>query len=170
MNQNVQMSNEIMRYLVNERPDAQAIITGAPDFAEIHGVVYLYQIPTGVIVTASVENLPSKESSWAVYALHIHNGTACVGTAEVPFAGVGSHYNPYSLPHPYHAGDLEPLFANVGYAWYAFFTNRFTVDDVIGKPILIHSGVDDFITQPYGGSGERIACGLIQRVVNGFSM
>ena len=33
------------------------------------------------------------------------------------------------------------------------------------KIVIIHGGVDDFTTQPAGNSGERIACGVIKKVI-----
>lgn len=45
----------------------------------------------------------------------------------------------------------------------AFTTDRFSVEEIVGKTIIIHSNVDDFTTQPGGNSGEKIACGVIKR-------
>ena len=39
--------------------------------------------------------------------------------------------------------------------------NRFGVDEVIGKTIIIHQKYDDFESQPSGDSGLKIACGVI---------
>ena len=73
-----------------------------------------------------------------------------------------THYNPKDCPHPYHAGDMPPLFGNNGEAFMAFMTDRFTVEEIIGKTVIIHSNPDDFTTQPGGNSGEKIACGKIK--------
>jgi Cu-Zn family superoxide dismutase len=35
---------------------------------------------------------------------------------------------------------------------------------VIEKSIVIHSGADDFVSQPSGNSGTRIACGVITSI------
>jgi len=59
------------------------------------------------------------------------------------------------------AGDLPPLFSANGYAFSAVLTNRFTIDEIIGRTIIIHSSVDDFITQPAGNAGTKNACGKI---------
>ena len=45
-----------------------------------------------------------------------------------------------------------------------FLTDRFKLKDVIGKAIIIHSMPDDFTSQPSGNSGEKIACGIINKV------
>lgn len=47
-----------------------------------------------------------------------------------------------------------------------FMTDRFTVNEVIGKTVIIHLHPDDFATQPSGNSGEKIACGVIKHNCN----
>ena len=80
-----------------------------------------------------------------------------------PFADAGAHYNPHNCRHPYHAGDMPPLFSNGGFAWMAFYTERFKTDEIIGRTVIIHDLSDDFTTQPSGNSGKKIACGEIVR-------
>ena len=65
--------------------------------------------------------------------------------------------------HPYHAGDLPPLFGSGGVAVSVFLTDRFHLEDIIGKTVIIHSSPDDFTTQPSGNAGAKIACGEIKR-------
>ena len=90
--------------------------------------------------------------------MHIHEYGDCSGS----FERTGNHYNPSGQPHPGHAGDMVPLLGNAGYAWTAFYDKRFAIQDVIGKSVVIHSGADDFTTQPSGGSGTKIGCGEIR--------
>ena len=71
------------------------------------------------------------------------------------------HDNPYHCPHPYHAGDMPPLFGANGYAFSAFLSDRFTVEEVIGKTVIFHEAPDDFVTQPSGNAGAKMACGVI---------
>jgi Cu-Zn family superoxide dismutase len=66
------------------------------------------------------------------------------------------------LPHGNHAGDFPVLFSNDGYARMTFFTNKFTVAQVIGKAVIIHESPDDNKTQPAGAAGRRLACGVVQ--------
>jgi len=74
------------------------------------------------------------------------------------------HYNPDNLPHPYHSGDMPPLFGNDGTAFSVFLTNRFKIDEIIGRTVVIHAQPDDFTSQPSGNSGEKIACGIIEEI------
>ena len=146
------------------RAYAQAQIRGAPEYPQLHGVATFYTVERGTLVITEVFNLPYTPGACnaRVFALHIHEGKSCTGNAEDPFADAGGHYNPAGCEHPHHAGDLPPLFSNEGYAWSAVVTDRFTVQEVIGRTVIIHAGVDDFTTQPAGNAGARIACGIIR--------
>ena len=146
------------------KPDASAEIYGSEDYPEIEGNTYFYQTRNGVVVGAEVSGLPKPRDVCRspVFGFHIHEGTKCTGNENDPFANTLSHYNPKICPHPFHAGDLTPLFGANGYAFSVFLTNRFTVDEVIGKTIIIHSAPDDFTTQPSGNAGTKIACGVIK--------
>ena len=109
--------------ILDEKPDAIAVIQGGSQYPDIRGEVWLYQLKSG------------------------------------------AHYNPGACEHPHHAGDLPPLFGCNGYAMSVFLTDRFLVDDVIGKTLIIHDRPDDFKTQPAGDAGEKMACGVIQSVL-----
>lgn len=147
-------------------PAAYAELTGNPGNAEITGIVRFYPVGDGVLVNAEVYGLPvsSENCGPAIFGFHIHEGNSCTGTASDPYANAGGHLNPANCPHPAHMGDLPPLFGNNGSAWMMYFTDRFTLPDVIGKTIIIHGDPDDFTTQPSGNSGAKIACGAIQVV------
>ena len=141
---------------------ANATIRGSRAYPGLFGTVSFKQTSKGVLVTAEIYGLPyGNTCEPGIFALHIHNGTSCTGDAADPFADADGHYNPNECPHPYHAGDLPPLFGNYGYAYMSVLTDRFTVEDVIGKVIVIHSQPDDFKTQPAGDSGAKIGCGKI---------
>ena len=152
-------------------PYAQARLHGAEGLA-IGGTVRLYKAAQGTQVVAEVFGLPhtvmvkgAPESAGPFYAFHIHEGAQCGKPgSEDPFAATAGHYNPTNQPHPLHAGDMPPLLGDNGYAYLAFYTGRFTPEDVIGHTVVIHQKPDDFRTQPSGGAGQKIACGEIMRV------
>ncbi len=153
--------SEIMRDI----PDAQAKIQGDATHPDIWGYVSFYQLQRGVLVMAEVFNLPKgQDCENGIFGFHIHEGESCTGNESDPFADVKTHYNPNSCPHPYHAGDLPPLFGNNGYAYMTVLTDRFTTKNIIGKTIVIHDRPDDFSTQPAGNSGNKIACGVIHHI------
>ncbi len=144
-----------------------ARIKGSPEYPQINGIVQFRQTDNGVLVTANIYGLPHNDSPCEspIFGFHIHEGTSCTGNEDDPFADAKSHYNPNNCPHPHHAGDLPPLFGNSGgYAFLSFLTDRFALNDVIGKTIIIHSNPDDFTTQPSGNSGKKIACGIIRKL------
>ena len=152
--------------LNNLKPNALAQVKGSMFFPEIQGGVWLYQTGLGVLVVADIEGLPKNlnECDSPIFAFHIHDGKSCTGSGADPFADVGMHYNPKGCPHPYHAGDLPPLFSANGNAFSVVLTNRFSVDEIVGRTVVIHSKVDDFKTQPSGDAGTKIACGEIKRL------
>lgn len=162
------MSNDFISYsevLVSGKPSACAHIHGNEDHQDLRGTVLFYDVPGGVLIQAELFGLPVGENPWGsrILAFHIHEGESCTGNAEDSFANTGAHYNPTNSLHPEHAGDLPPLFGNNGYAWSAFVTNRFDVEDILGRTIIVHDHPDDFSSQPSGNAGEKIACGKITK-------
>ena len=149
---------------MNRQPQAWAAIHGSSAHPAIRGCVYFYQLESGVLSAAQLNGLPgsTEDSPHRIFAFHIHSGGNCGGTEADPFADALGHYNPNNSPHPYHAGDMPPLFGNGGYAFQMFFTDRFSVREIVGRTVIIHSGPDDFISQPGGNAGEKIACGEIK--------
>ncbi|MDO4282263.1 MAG: superoxide dismutase family protein [Clostridia bacterium] len=142
---------------------AFAKIKGSSQYPNLYGKVSFKQLKDGVLVTTEIHGLPYEADSCngGIYGFHIHEGESCTGTNENPFADAKTHYNKTECIHPYHSGDMPPLFGNNGYAYMSFFTNRFTVKDIIDKVVIVHRMPDDLKTQPSGNSGEMIACGKI---------
>ena len=149
------------------QPEAEANIKGSKAYPNIHGMVRFYQTKAGVLVAAEIMGLPivTEKCKSPIFAFHIHNGGSCTGNESDAFANAMMHYNPADCSHPYHAGDLPPLFGNHGYAFLVTLTDRFSVKQIIGKTVIIHDAVDDFTTQPSGNSGAKIACGEIKNML-----
>ena len=174
--------NNLFTSIISQNtPAAVARIQGSTDYANLNGTVSFYNTPFGgVLVSAEVYGLPGS----GFFGMHIHEFGDCRQTSGnmMPFPGVvqprsnmwnmgmqpfpntGNHYNPGNVPHPKHAGDLLPLLSNNGYAWMSFYTSRVSVEDIIGRSVVIHSMRDDFTTQPSGNSGDKIGCGVIERM------
>ena len=138
-------------------PDAVACIKGGADAPHLSGEVRFYQERGTVLVVAEISGLPTCGES-GFFALHIHDGDSCCGE---DFDQTRGHYNPKEAAHPNHAGDLPPLLRYGDCAFLAVRTDRFCVQEVIGKTVVIHDGPDDFWSQPAGNAGEKIACGVI---------
>lgn len=163
---NINNISSLLRQLSENKPSAFARVEGSSNYPLIRGEVYFYQMNFGVYVVFSFSGLPfdGENCSGNILAMHIHNGSGCSGNKDDVFADAGTHYNPKGCRHPFHAGDLTPVFANDGYGFGAMFTHRFNVDEVVGLPVVLHIGTDDFRTQPSGDSGEKIACGIITKL------
>lgn len=143
---------------------AKAVIKGGKKHPEIDGTVYFKETKNGILVTAKIKGLPKSTThcKGKFFGFHIHNGTSCTGNSEDEFANAGTHYNPKNCAHPYHDGDLPPLLESNGKAYLSFLINKFKINDIIGKVVIIHDNPDDFTTQPSGNSGNKIACGKIE--------
>lgn len=145
---------ETMQILNKTRsePDLTAKIKGN----KIEGNAYFWGTKYGVVCLFDVYGLPTNK----FLELHIHEGGSC--SPPDTFADAGSHYNPNKAEHPNHAGDLPPLYSNQGHALSAVLIDKFTVHEIVGRTVVIHSQRDDFSSQPAGDSGVRIACGVIK--------
>jgi len=137
------------------KPGAVARVSGGRDAPCLFGKVKFYQIGNAVLVVAEIYGLP--ESKTGFFALHIHEGDSC----KEDFGLTGGHYDPEGTAHPNHAGDLPPLLSCGGKAFLTVLTDRFSLKEVLGRTVVIHSGPDDFTTQPAGNAGTKIACGVI---------
>lgn len=140
-------------------PQATAIIKGGEKTPELIGEVKFYQKSSYVTIETTVKGLPKTDTGF--FGFHIHEGTTCTGEN---FADTGNHYNHANTPHPTHAGDLPPLLSCNGSAYQYVTTDRFRVEDIIGRTVVIHSMPDDFISQPSGNAGMKIGCGVVYGV------
>lgn len=142
----------------NDIPNAIAAVSGSASYPDISGTVKFFSLGSGTLVVADIKNLPMTKTGF--FAFHIHEG----GNCRDNFDNVKGHYNPQEKEHPNHSGDLPPLLYCRGKAFSAVMTDRFTVDEIAGRTVIIHSSFDDFKTQPSGDAKEKIACGEIKLI------
>lgn len=149
---------------VLQKPFARAELTGNSKHVGIRGRVTFYDGGSGLIINLKVNDLPYtlSECGGSFLGFHLHEGSQCSGNDSDQFANAGKHYNPENCIHISHAGDFPPIINCGGFAYCEFFTNRLSKDEVIGKTVVIHGNFDDFTTQPSGGSGDKIACGVVK--------
>ena len=128
---------------------------------------------------------PSRSSAWqtaggisfhieasglphGIHGIHVHP----IGRCDPPdFASAGTHWNPagrqHGLNNPQgpHAGDLPnvEVAANGVLSQTVVLPNATMAQllDADGAAILIHAGPDDYVSQPSGNSGAKIACAVI---------
>ncbi len=148
------------------QPTLQSVITTVDEDAREIGQVYLRPVESGVQVYGKLMGLtPNKTVS-----LHIHETGSCANMGQA----AGGHFNPDNNPHSNpddmngHAGDLPNLTANEdGVATINYVSKKITATPT-GKysvnrlAFIVHDGVDDYISQPAGNAGKRIACGIIE--------
>lgn len=149
--------------ILTMRKSAKAEIRGGKEYKKIKGVITFKETKNGVLVTAKIQGLPTakKPCTGRFFGFHIHTGNTCTGNATDEFANSLGHYNPNNCKHPLHAGDLPPLLENHGEAYMCVLVDKFKIEDIIGKVVIIHDMPDDFTTQPSGNAGTKIACGKI---------
>jgi superoxide dismutase, Cu-Zn family len=110
------------------------------------------------------------------HGIHVHNVGKCDGPA---FTTAGGHFNPTGAHHGVknaqeprpHAGDLENLTVGQnGKANATFMISGVTLGDGQnslfhegGTALVIHAKADDLMSDPSGNSGDRIACGVIEK-------
>ncbi len=147
------ISRETMQILakIKSFPDLSAKIMGQ----NIKGNAYFWGTNYGVVCLFDVFGLPAGK----FLGLHIHEGTTC---DNGDFMSAGGHLNLDNTQHPNHTGDLPPLYTNNGHALMAVLIDKFTLNDIKNRTIIIHSQPDDFTSQPSGNSGSRLACGVIK--------
>lgn len=163
-------------YRPNGNQRAVAYLKGGPLRPEIRGLVHFEDALGGTWVRVQVSGLPDYrpgsegQNPIGPHGFHIHEYGSCdIGDRDQPFMSAGGHFNPYMQPHGNHAGDFPVLFSNNGRASMTFFTDKFKVNDIIGKAVIIHESPDDYRTQPAGDAGKRLACGIIERVGPAYS-
>lgn len=150
---------------------AYSTIKGSSMAPELTGIVWFKDVFGGTEVSVDVMGLPpykpaeGEKQPIGPHGFHIHSMGNCMeGSKENPFESTGGHWNPTNQPHGNHAGDFPVLFSNHGRAKMCFFTEKFKVQDVVGKSVIIHENPDDYRTQPAGNSGKKIGCGVIKAV------
>jgi Cu-Zn family superoxide dismutase len=120
---------------------------------------------SGLLVAGMVTGL-----GLGAHAIHIHETGRCVA----PFATAGAHFNPQNRRHGFqnrdgpHLGDLPNIdMPAAGILKFEFVLPGVSLKgtnallDADGASIVIHTSRDDYVTDPAGGSGARLACGVI---------
>lgn len=132
-------------------------VKGTAVFAEKNGEVTL---------TAKLSGLKPGD-----HGIHIHEKADC---SAADAASAGGHWNPTFKKHgkwtdtEHHKGDIGNFTANAtGNANIVFKTNEWCIGcgdatkDILGKGLIVHDKADDFVTQPSGNAGARVACSAI---------
>ena len=135
------------------------------------GEVTLTEAPKGVILRVAVHGLAP---GW--HGIHFHEKADCSGAM---FKTAGGHVHMvtpavHGLLNPQGSdlGDLPNLYVGAdGTGMAELFspfvamhdgTSRANLLDPDGSAVVVHAKPDDYMTQPIGGAGDRVACAEIR--------
>lgn len=148
------------------KPVAAATLRGADGAPK--GTASLISNGATLNLALSVSGLPAGQ-----HGAHLHT----VGSCDAPaFTTAGAHLNPHGKQHGTqnpqgsHLGDLPNLVVaadGTGSLTIPLVGTAAGVEallfDADGTSIVVHAGPDDYLTDPSGNSGGRIACGVLTR-------
>lgn len=130
------------------------------------GSAHFTQGPIGVLAEVEVKDLPPGK-----HGFHIHATGTC--EAHDHFKSATGHINSQEKAHGYlneggpEKGDLPNLIvAADGRVAVELFLPQLDLNEMLdedGSALVIHADPDDHMTQPIGGAGDRIACGVVQK-------
>lgn len=108
-----------------------------------------------------------------IHAIHIHEKADCSATDG---SSAGGHWNPTFKKHgklgvgDAHKGDIGNFQTDEsGNGTVSITTAEWCIGcgdikkDILGKSLIVHQEKDDYVTQPSGNSGARVACSAIIR-------
>lgn len=148
--------------------DAKAKMKGTD--GEQVGHVAISEGPEGVVLRVEMDGLPA---GWK--AIHIH-GTGTCADNEEGFTASGGHVDPTDREHGLlnpegpEAGDLPNIWvhedgevrAEIFASGVSLSGDEAALLDEDGAALVVHEGADDHVSQPIGGAGARIACGVVE--------
>ncbi|WP_145110879.1 superoxide dismutase family protein [Cereibacter sediminicola] len=132
------------------------------------GTAQLAPLPHGVLITLDLQGLPAE--SWLGF--HIHENGECDQGNN--FESAGGHFALADTDHGLmvetgpHAGDMPNQYVGADGILRAQVFNTFVQlgsendSDLAGRALMLHSGPDDYVSQPAGDAGDRIACAVIE--------
>ncbi|WP_323766163.1 superoxide dismutase family protein [Marinovum sp.] len=136
--------------------------------AEI-GSATLTGTPYGLLIRLDLRDLRDlPPETW--HGFHIHETGEC--DPADGFKSAGGHFSVSATNHGLlveegpHSGDMPNQYVAADGTLKAEVLNTYAflggeADNVSGRALMLHSGPDDYQSQPSGDAGERIACAVI---------
>ena len=130
------------------------------------GSITFAVVDGGIRATGEVRGLPPGTE----HGFHVHEKGDCSAPDAM---SAGGHFNPATTEHGrvghgvHHGGDSDNILANEqGVASVDTLLQGVTLGDgagtdIVGKGVIVHADPDDYVTQPTGNAGARLACGVI---------
>jgi Cu-Zn family superoxide dismutase len=157
------------RYPSSEIPRLLSVIPTSPAFTM--NMATQHEISPDMPLISIEYNISGLKPN-SLHGFHIHDS----GDLRNGCESLCSHYNPHNNKHgdlhdvESHAGDLGNIRSDInGIAKGVLYTNKFGLEEVIGRSIIIHEDMDDLGRGPFddshitGHSGKRIGCGILGR-------
>src|SRR5438045_3020443 len=150
-------------------PAATASATINDAMGKTIGTATLRESSSGVLIKVDFAGAPS-----GTHALHVHT----TGKCDAPmFMTAGGHFAPGMTKHGLfaaggpHAGDLPNIYVPAdGKLSMEILESNVTLAagprsllDADGSAIVLHAMADDYMTDPAGNAGGRIACGVVNK-------
>lgn len=146
---------------------AEAMISGTKSDTTLSGKA-TFNEQDGMVKMHLEINAPQMANK--TVAVHIHEHGDCGNAGN----NAHGHWNPGKKQHgkwgegEFHAGDIgNVMLDGTGKGTYDLESTIWSIGgdstmNILGKALMVHSGADDFKTQPTGGAGTRIGCGVIE--------
>lgn len=150
------------------RQTAEAVLTPTEGH-DARGRVTFTEVDGGVEVSAELTGFMP-----GMHGFHVHE----TGDCSAPDASsAGEHFAPHGSSHgspaepegERHVGDLGNLQADTdGVARYETLDAVIALsgeNSIVDRAVVVHAGEDDLVSDPAGGAGAPVACGVIAESV-----
>ncbi|MEO9003270.1 MAG: superoxide dismutase family protein [Ginsengibacter sp.] len=146
---------------------AHATISGTYSDTTVDGSASFDQMDGKVKMVLNL-TIPAKANKSVAVHLHEHGDCGDMGK------GAHGHWNPTNKQHGkwgsdnFHSGDIGNVeLDGQGKGSITLETALWSIGgdsttNIINKAVIVHGGVDDYVSQPAGNAGDRIGCGVIQ--------
>ena len=145
-------------------PQASALLAPTQGNTVQGNVLFRQEAKGSIRVIAEVSGLTP-----GLHGFHVHEKGDC---SAPDASSAGGHFNPHGTAHGkaghgvHHAGDLPSLNAdaNGNAKLNAVLDSLVLTGDhgIVGRSLIVHADPDDYVSQPTGNSGPRVACAIIQ--------
>lgn len=145
-----------------------AMLTGTVPDTTLRGTAEFIQQNGNVKMILNITCLKMANKSVAV---HLHEMGDCGDMGKMAHG----HWNPTNQQHgkwgsgSFHSGDIGNVSLDAaGKGTLEMETDLWSMGgdgkaNILNRSVIVHSGIDDFTTQPTGNAGSRIGCGVITK-------
>ncbi|MCO6496545.1 MAG: superoxide dismutase family protein [Chitinophagaceae bacterium] len=150
-------------------PSAVGEITASYIDTLVEGKAVFTTLEDGKVNLELTLHIPAKANKEVAVHLHEHGDCGEMGN------NAHGHWNPTNSEHgkwgseQFHRGDIGNVSLDAdGNAKFQMQTDLWAVGgedstkNIVNRAVIVHGGVDDYVTQPTGNAGNRIGCAVIK--------